>query len=156
MVGTPHFHCRGPRFDPWSGKWDPASPTVWPKKEIRSYFLMLLFSHWVVSDFFETPWTVAHQVPCSWDFPGKNTGVGCHSLLQGIFLAQALNLGFLCWQMDSLPLSHQGSLFSLRYGRLYTLLVQHFSSSIWHYLTKLKVCIVFYVMFLLLIICPNK
>ena len=30
---------------------------------------------------------------CSWDSPGKNTGVGCHSLLQGIFLAQGLNLG---------------------------------------------------------------
>ena len=26
---------------------------------------------------------------CSWDFPGKNTGVGCHFLLQGIF--QGLN-----------------------------------------------------------------
>ena len=25
---------------------------------------------------------------CPWDFPGKNTGVGCHFLLQGIFLAQ--------------------------------------------------------------------
>ena len=23
---------------------------------------------------------------CPWDFPGNNTGVGCHSLLQGIFL----------------------------------------------------------------------
>ena len=26
-----------------------------------------------------------------WDFPGRNTGVGCHSLLQGIFLTQGLN-----------------------------------------------------------------
>ena len=26
------------------------------------------------------------------DFPGKNTGVGCHALLQGIFLTQELNL----------------------------------------------------------------
>ena len=25
---------------------------------------------------------------CPWDFPGKNTGVGCHSVLQGIFLIQ--------------------------------------------------------------------
>ena len=34
-----------------------------------------------------TPWTVACQAPlCQWDFPGKNTGVGCHFLLQGIFL----------------------------------------------------------------------
>ena len=28
-----------------------------------------------------------------WDFPGKNTGVGCHFLLQGIFPTQRLNLG---------------------------------------------------------------
>ena len=26
-----------------------------------------------------------------WDFPGKNPGVGCHSLLQGIFLTLGLN-----------------------------------------------------------------
>ena len=32
---------------------------------------------------------------CSWDAPGKNTGVGCHALLQGIFLTQGLNLGLL-------------------------------------------------------------
>ena len=30
-----------------------------------------------------------------WDFPGKNTGVGCHSLLQGICLTQASNLHLL-------------------------------------------------------------
>ena len=28
---------------------------------------------------FGTPWTVAHQAPRPWDFPGKNTGVGCFS-----------------------------------------------------------------------------
>ena len=39
------------------------------------------------------PWTVASQT--SWDSPGKNTGVGCHFLLQGIFLIQELNLGLL-------------------------------------------------------------
>ena len=27
---------------------------------------------------FVTPWTVAHQASLSKDFPGKNTGVGCH------------------------------------------------------------------------------
>ena len=27
-----------------------------------------------------------------WDYPGKNTGAGCHVLLQGIFLTQGLNL----------------------------------------------------------------
>ena len=38
--------------------------------------------------FFVTLWTVAHQAPLSWDSPGKNTGVGCHALLQGIFPTQ--------------------------------------------------------------------
>ena len=28
---------------------------------------------------------------CPWDSPGKNTGVGCHVLLQGIFLSHRLN-----------------------------------------------------------------
>ena len=28
---------------------------------------------------------------CPWDSPGKNNGVSCHSLLQGIVLTQVLN-----------------------------------------------------------------
>ena len=42
------------------------------------------------------------------DSPGKNTGVGCHFLLQGTFLTQGLNphlLLLLCWQAGSLPLT---------------------------------------------------
>ena len=31
------------------------------------------------------------MVLCPWDFPGKNTGVGCHFLLQGIFPTKELN-----------------------------------------------------------------
>ena len=49
---------------------------------------------------------------CPWDFPGKNTGVGCHSLLQGIVPTQSLKpslLHLLHWQADSLPLPHLGS-----------------------------------------------
>ena len=41
--------------------------------------------------------------------PGKNTGVGCHCLLQDIFPTQELNMSLLhllLWQEDSLPLSH--------------------------------------------------
>ena len=44
---------------------------------------------------------------CPWDSPGKNTGVGCHALLQGIFLTQGSNphlLYLLHWQVGSLPL----------------------------------------------------
>ena len=40
------------------------------------------------------------------DSPGKNTGVGCHALLQGIFLTQGSSprlLSLLHWQMGSLP-----------------------------------------------------
>ena len=50
--------------------------------------LKVLVSH---VQLFETPWTVAHQALCPWNPPGKNTGVGCHDLLQGIFLTQGLN-----------------------------------------------------------------
>ena len=32
-----------------------------------------------------TLWT---RLLCPWDSPGKNTGVGCHALPQGIFLTQ--------------------------------------------------------------------
>ena len=36
--------------------------------------------------------TVAPQLLCPWNSTGKNTGVGNHSLLQGIFPAQESNL----------------------------------------------------------------
>ena len=55
------------------------------------------------------PVDCSHQTPLSMEFPGKNTGVGCHFLLQGIFLTQRSNPGLLHWQANSLPLSHQGS-----------------------------------------------
>ena len=44
---------------------------------------------------------------CPWDSPGKNSGVGCRALLQGIFPNQGLNLRLFCllhWQAGSLPL----------------------------------------------------
>ena len=40
---------------------------------------------------------------------GKNTGVGCHFLLQGIFPTQGSNPHLLHWQVDSLSLNHLGS-----------------------------------------------
>ena len=51
------------------------------------------------------PWTVGCQVLSPWDFPGKNTGVGCRFLLQYIFLTWGSNPHLLCllsWQVDSL------------------------------------------------------
>ena len=60
---------------------------------------------------FGIPWSVARQAPLSMDSPGKNTGVGCHALLQEIFLTQGSNLYLLHlyhWQADSLPLAPTG------------------------------------------------
>ena len=56
---------------------------------------------------FVTPWTIAARLLYPWDSPGKNTGVGFHDLLQGIFPTQGLNLGILHllhWQVSSLNL----------------------------------------------------
>ena len=60
---------------------------------------------------FATLWTVATRLLCPWDSPGKNTGVGCHFLLQGIFLTQGSNpsLASSALAGGSLPLCHLGS-----------------------------------------------
>ena len=41
------------------------------------------------------------------DSPGKNTGVGCHALLQRIFPAQESNPGLLHWRWILYQLSHK-------------------------------------------------
>ena len=50
-------------------------------------------------------------VSCLWNSPGKNTGVGCHSLLQRIFLTQVSNLGLLHCRQILYELSHQGNIY---------------------------------------------
>ena len=72
---------------------------------------------------FVTPWTVTRQAPLSMGLSMQEYWVGCYALLQGIFLTQGLNLRFLNWQADSLPLSHLGS----PPIRLLLLLLSHFS-----------------------------
>ena len=55
------------------------------------------------------PWPTSPLYP--WGSPGKNTEVGCHALLRGIFPTQGSNLHLLCflhWQVGSLPLSQPG------------------------------------------------
>ena len=45
------------------------------------------------------------------DYPGQNTGMGCHTFLWGIFPTQGLNMCLLCplhWQGGSLPLMPHG------------------------------------------------
>ena len=43
---------------------------------------------------------------CPWDFPGKNTGMRCHFLLQGIFPTEGLNPGLLHCRQLLYHLSH--------------------------------------------------
>jgi len=50
----------------------------------------------------------ACQAPL-WNSPGKNAGVGSHSLLQGIFPTQGLNQGLLHYRQILYRLGHQGS-----------------------------------------------
>ena len=59
---------------------------------------------------FATSWTVAHQATLSMaGSAGKNTGVGCHDLLQGIFPTQGLNPGLPHCRLIVYHLSHQES-----------------------------------------------
>ena len=63
--------------------------------------------------------TIACRLLSPWDFPGKNTGVSCHFLLQGVYLTQGLSphlLRLLHWQVNSLPLSCLGSPYRLQYS----------------------------------------
>ena len=55
---------------------------------------------------------------CPQNVPGKNTGVGCNFLLQGIFLTQESNLGLQCRQIFYW-FSHQGSPFILTACSIY-------------------------------------
>ena len=56
---------------------------------------------------FVTPWTIAYQAPPSVEFSRQEYGVGCHFLLQGIFLTQGSNLGLPHFGQMLYPLSHQ-------------------------------------------------
>ena len=96
----------------------------------------LLPDHWGAPEcvhaqlwLFATPRTVALLLLRPWDFPGKNTRVGCHFLLQRIFSTQGSNLSLLSllhWQEDSLPPSHLGI-----HGPQYNLFK---SNILWHFL----------------------
>ena len=53
--------------------------------------------------------TLCDPMDCPWNSPGKNTGVGCHALLQGIFPTQGWNPGLPHCRQILYRLSHQRS-----------------------------------------------
>ena len=80
-------------------------------------FLFCILVEWKSLSYvrlFVTPWTVAHRAPLSVEFSRKNTGVGNHSLLQGIFPTQGWNPGLLHCRQIPYHLNHQGSPLQLR------------------------------------------
>ena len=75
----------------------PYIPLMWLRKERYQlrHVQACTLSHFSRVQFFAILWTIAHQAPLSRNSPGKNTGVGCHSFLQGISPTQELNPGLL-------------------------------------------------------------
>ena len=72
-----------------SGSWLNFGTGCWIWGSSSCTALLLLSS--VVSDSFQPYGLQPARLLCPWDSPGKNTGVGCHFLLQGIFLTQGSN-----------------------------------------------------------------
>ena len=68
---------------------------------------------------------------CPWNSPDKNTGVGCHSLLQGIFPSQESNSGLLHCRQILYHLIHQGNpIFKLDDAKLLSHLLQEYLFSL--------------------------
>ena len=69
--------------------------------------------------------TACQALLCPWDSPGKNTGVGCHVLLQAIFLTQGSSPRLLHYRWILYRLSHREALwqFFITGGITYTLLL---------------------------------
>ena len=93
------------RQEHWSGLPFPSPKGTRERKKVKLLNHVQLFATlWTVE-------TVARQAPLSMGFSGKNTGEGCHFLLQGFFPTQGSNprlLHLLHWQADSLPLEPPG------------------------------------------------
>ena len=78
------------------------------------------WSHSVVSDSLRPHGLQSTRLLHPWDLPGKSTRVGCHFLLQGIFLTQGSNLGHPHCRQMLYHLSYQGS----HRGPLLTVMLQ--------------------------------
>ena len=76
-------------------KFDPRSSIIYVIISVSTYLpvvICVLSRVWL----FATLWTVAWEATLSMESSSKNTGVGCHFLLQRIFPTQGLNPRLLC------------------------------------------------------------
>ena len=75
----------------------------------------------VVSDSLQPYGLQPAKLLCPWDSSEKNTGVGCHALLQGVFPTQESNPSLLHLLMGSLPPAPSGKpLSTICYARQFT------------------------------------
>ena len=75
---------------------------LWGAREVK-------WSHSVMSDSLRPHGLQPKRLLCPWDFPGENAGVGCHFLLQEIFLTQRSNPGLPHCRQTLYRPRHQGS-----------------------------------------------
>ena len=107
---------------PWAlGGWSPRTPalfadtptTIWGLENFPSLEQRLALQRYircsVLSDSLRPNGLFPTRLLCRWNSPGKNTGVGGHSLLQGIFPTQGSISGLLHGRQILYRLSHQGS-----------------------------------------------
>ena len=87
----------------------PRNPFWWNFTEVKKVCVYVCVSHSIMLDSLWLHGLQLTRLLCPWNTPGRNTGVGCHSLFQGIFPTQGSNLGFLHWGWILYHLSHQGS-----------------------------------------------
>ena len=90
----------------------PLSPSLWQPPPLYSHLRIPEAGSCqvasVVSDSVRPHRRQPTRLLCLWDSPGKNTGVGSHSFLQGIFLTQGSKSGLLHCRQILYHLSHQG------------------------------------------------
>ena len=82
----------------------------------------LVFSHSVMSNFLQPHGLQPVRLFCPWDFPGKNTRVGCRFLFQGIFPTQGLNwlvLHSLGYSLPQIPLGIPDKFFRTCLKKIY-------------------------------------
>ena len=102
--------------------WNYISKTPWS--------LGISVSCSVVSDSFWPYGPYPSSLLCPWNFPGENTGVGCHSHLQGIFPTQGSNLGLPHYRQILNYLSYEGSMISGKSIKI-CLILTHWAISYW-------------------------
>ena len=79
---------------------------------LNNSFTCILAIASVVSNSLQPHGLQSDRILCPWDSSGKNSGMGCHALLQGIFQTQGSNLCLFClldWQAGSLHQHPLGS-----------------------------------------------